>query len=95
VDYLEFLYRNYLPGKWLQWIQREWAKEFAKSADLETIDPLPIIVRAFESSQFHILRAYSTQLERIKQVLRKRKDNLFDLHMDGSDRVILEYPLAR
>ena len=95
VDYLEFLYRNYVPRKWLQWVQSEWAEEFARSAVEGAIDPLPAIVRAFASSQFHVLRGYATQMERIKQMLRKRKDKLFDLHMDGSDRVILEYPLAR
>jgi hypothetical protein len=95
VDYLEFLYRNYVPVKWLQWVQREWAEEFAGSAAEGAVDPLPTIIHAFTSSQFHVLRGYATQLERIKKMLRNRKDKLFDLHMDGSDRVILEYPLAR
>lgn len=95
VDYLEFLYRNYAPGKWLQWVRREWAKQFAESVTPDAIDPLPTIVAAFTSSQFEILRDYSTHIDRIKQMLRKKKDELFDLHMDGGDRVILEYPLAR
>lgn len=95
VDYLEFLYRNYVPGKWLHWVQRVWADDFVSPAGEEAIDPLPIIVSAFKSSQFHILREHATQLNRIKHALRKRKDELFDLQMEGPDRVILEYPLAR
>jgi hypothetical protein len=95
VDYLEFLYRNYAPGKWLQWVQREWGKQFAESATPESIDPLPTIFAAFTSNQFHILRNHSTQIDRIKEMLRKKKDDLFDLHMDGDDRLVLEYPSAR
>jgi len=95
MDYLEFLYRNYAPGKWLQWVQREWANEFAVSASKGAVDPLPTIVSAFTSSQFQVLRGYATQIERIKQMLRVRKDKLFDYQMNGSDRVILEYPLTR
>jgi hypothetical protein len=95
VDYLEFLYRNYAPGKWLQWVQRLWARQFAASATPDATDPLPIIVDAFTSSQFNVLRDRSTDIDRIKRMLRKKKDELFDLHMDGSDRLILEYPLAR
>lgn len=40
-------------------------------------------------------RAESVDIDRLKRVLRKRKDELFDLHLDESDRVILEYPAAR
>ena len=91
VDYLEFLYRDYAPETWLQWVQREWAKQF-ESATPDAIDPLPIIVAAFTSSQFQILRDYSNHIDRIKQFLRKKKDELFDLHINGDERVILGIP---
>ena len=95
VDYVEFLYRNYVPDKWLRWVRREWAKQRAETAALDDDDPFQTIVEAFSSSQFQILRDYSMDIERIKQMLRKKKDAFFDLHMDGGDRVLLEYPLAR
>ncbi len=95
VDYLEFLYRNYVNGKWLQWVQRQWTKEFAASAEGGAIDPLPTIIEAFRSGQFDVLRGYANEVDRLKKLLRKRKDELFDLHADGTDRVILEYPSAR
>lgn len=34
VDYLEFLYRNYVADKWLEWAEREWNREFASTAML-------------------------------------------------------------
>ena len=75
-----------------------WTEEtpaFKRSAAKGAVDPLPKILEAFKSSQFDYLRDHGSELQRMKQVLRKRKDELFDLHMDGPHRVILEYPLAR
>ncbi len=95
LDYLEFLYRHYHPNKWIRWVEREWAAEFAASAKADDVDPLPVIREAFASSQFDILRTYEHHLSRIKRLLRRRKDAIFDLHMDGADRTILEYPLTR
>jgi len=42
-----------------------------------------------------ILRDKSTAIDRIKKTLRLKKDAVFDLHRDGSDREVLEYPAAR
>lgn len=95
VDYLEFLYRTYTRGRWLKWAERVWAEEFAKSSKESDVNPFPKIVDAFSTGQFQILRDHSTYLARIKRALRQRKDKLFDLHMNGADREILEYPLAR
>ena len=95
VDYLEFLYRNYASAKWLKWVEREWGNEFNSTYQEGEIDPLPTIVRAFRSSEFQILRDYVLHLAKIKRTLRRRKDELFDLHTDRSDREILEYPAAR
>jgi hypothetical protein len=95
VDYFEFLYQNYVTGKWLKWAEREWEREFVRSSKKGEINQFSKIVDAFASSQFNILRDYSAYLARIKRALRNRKDDLFDLHMEGADREILEYPLAR
>ena len=95
VDYLEFLYRNFVPGKWVTWAEREWQKEFIQTSKPNDINPFPIILNAFATSQFHILREHSMVLCRIKRLLRKRKDALFAFHMEGTDREILEYPSSR
>lgn len=95
VDYLEFLYRNFVPAKWLRWAEREWEREFIKTANESDANLFPTIVDAFASSQFQILRDHADLLDRIKQALRIRKDESFDLCMEGLDRKILEYPLAR
>jgi len=94
MDFLEFLYRTFFPDKWLRWVEWEWAREFDGFSDA-TPDPLPRIFAAFRSGQFHVLRGCSVEIDRLKRMLRKRKDELFEHHMDGSDRLILEYPLAR
>jgi len=95
MDFLEFLYRTYAHDKWLAWVKREWSRHIASTRAGGTADPLPIILQAFESSRFRDLRSYATDLERIKRVLRRRKDELFKPRVDSSDRVLLEYPLAR
>jgi hypothetical protein len=95
VDYLEFLYRNYVPGRWITWAEREWQKEFVQTSKPDEPNPFATILEAFATSQFHILREHATVLSRIKRLLRKRKDELFAYHMEGADREILEYPSAR
>jgi hypothetical protein len=103
VDYLEFLYRNYAPATWLKWAEREWNREFAGEIQDEFAegiqgDKAPVfstIVDAFTTGQFQILQGCSARLSRFKQALRKRKDQAFELHMDGAHRELLEYPLAR
>jgi len=95
VDYLEFLYRNFVPAKWIRWAEREWEREFMATAKAGDVNHFPTIVDAFATSQFQILRDHAALLGRIKRAIRKRKDASFNLHMEGADREILEYPLAR
>lgn len=96
VDYLEFLYRHYEHTKWLKWAERQWKSEFLSRFDGQNdADPWPSIQEAYQNGELEFLRANSLWLERIKEVLRQRKDAGFTGHMQGSDRVILEYPAAR
>ncbi len=92
VDYLEFLYRNYFPEKWLAWVKNEWAKE---SISNDNNNPLTEILGAFEKGQFSLLRDLTNELERVKRKLRQSKDESFRYHARGSDRILLEYPSAR
>jgi hypothetical protein len=94
VDYLEFLYRHYVPVKWRRWAESVWGREYAPASEDEA-NPFVVVMRAFDSSQFDILRDNSAAMVRIKRALRRRKDEAFGLHMDGGDREILEYPAAR
>jgi hypothetical protein len=95
VDYLEFLYRNYAPAKWLKWAEHVWEREFRATANPGDLNHFPTIIEAFENSQIQILRDHAALLGRIKRALRTRKDDAFGCHMEGTDREILEYPLAR
>ncbi len=95
VDYLEFLYRNYHSEKWLEWLKRVWEDEFRKSAVRGDINPFSRIVDAIRSSQFQVLRALADDVSRIKRALRTKKDTLFAPHVNGEDRLLLEYPQAR
>ena len=53
------------------------------------------IVQAFRDPQFNVLRANAHVISQVKRTLREAKDALFNAHMEGTDREILEYPLAR
>ena len=95
VDYLEFLYRNYAPEMWRRWAEREWNREFDRAIQDARAPRFSTIVDAFTASQFQILQDHAALLNRFKRTLRKRKDECFDVHMNGTDRELLEYPLAR
>lgn len=92
MDFLEFLYRNHVPSKWLKWARKQWLSEGAGELREEQFDN---IVKAFRDQKLHPLRANADIVSQIKMSLRRAKDSLFDSHMGGSDREILEYPAAR
>lgn len=92
VDFLEFVYRNYVPNKWLKWARSQWLSTQKTQKDEDSFD---LIERAFGENQFDILKQQTNLISRIKRVLREAKDQKFTSHMLGADREILEYPLAR
>jgi hypothetical protein len=95
MDYLEFLYRQFVPGKWKGWMEHAWNEDFRLRGRAEEDNPFPNIVRAFSEGQMPVLRQHAADLARLKQLLRQRKDQLFDFHMDRLDRELVEYPEAR
>jgi hypothetical protein len=96
VDFLEFVYRNYLPADWLAWARRQWlAKNLVGPAEEEDEDPFGWLVRAFHGHQIDVLRSNAPLIANMKRALRELKDSRFGEHMDGTDREVLEYPLAR
>jgi len=74
-----FVYRTYVPDKWLRWVRRHWLNSGLPNAGDEENDLVP----------------HAGVIRQIKDLLRDAKDNAFPSHMNGPDREILEYPLAR
>jgi hypothetical protein len=93
-DFLEFIYRNHVPGKWFVWARRQWLLRRGEQGE-EAAAQFDQIARAFRDGQFAFLRANAHIISQIKHVLREAKDLLFKTHMDSADREILEYPSAR
>jgi hypothetical protein len=92
MDFLEFVYRNYQPKKWIEWARGTWLRKRGDEARSVQFDR---IVKAFREAQFNVLRDEAHAISQIKRVLRGAKDSLFKDHMNGADREILEYPQAR
>jgi hypothetical protein len=92
MDFLEFIYRNHVPAKWLQWARREW---LPKGSDEKRVGQFNRIVQAFRDPQLTLLRDNARVIAQIKKRLRESKDSFFKAHMEGADREILEYPVAR
>ena len=93
MNFLEFIYRNHAPDKLLRWARDQWlSKHGGGDQGGAKFDR---IVNAFRDGQFTVLRGNLPLIRRIKQELRRAKDSLFKSHMDGADREIIEYPLAR
>lgn len=95
VDYLEFLYRNYVSDEWLKWARRQWLAKGGADVKDDEDDPFERIVKAFTEAQFGVLETHAQVIRRIKKMLRDAKDSVFSAHMNGADREILEYPAAR
>jgi hypothetical protein len=94
VDFLEFIYRMYVPTKWVAWAKQVWFNSEAKRSQIEE-DFFTRMVEAFASAQFHLLRDDRSTIERLKRVLRQYKDSAFDLACDSADRELFEYPSGR
>ena len=90
LDFLEFVYRNHFPDKWLDWARRQWL-----GAQDGHEEPFDKVVQAFQDNQFGVLKAYASEIRQIKRRLREAKDSLFAAHMEGADREIVEYPCPR
>jgi hypothetical protein len=83
MDFLEFIYRNHVPTKWLRWARRQW---LAEGADEQRAGQFEEIVRAFRGSDLDALRANAHVISQVKRTLREAKDKLFKATMDGTDR---------
>jgi hypothetical protein len=91
VDYLEFLYRNFQSGKWVDWARHHWRTERGFPQDNE-IDPFELVLNAFTDAQISILRENAPVILQINRTLRRVKDSFFSAHMEPTDRELLAYP---
>ncbi len=95
MDFLEFIYRQFVPIKWKSWAEHEWNQDYFRRNGDHNSNPFPLMMKAFEESQISILREHEKNLKKLKRLLRDKKDRLFNYSMNGTDRELLEYPEAR
>lgn len=89
LDYLEFIYRTFVPIKWERWARKVWLSHRDDEATFNQI------VTAFKENQFSVLREYAAPISELKKLLRKAKDSAFKGYLSSVDREILEYPAGR
>lgn len=92
MDYFDFLYRHYAPEKWRMWAESVWNKHYIETQRPPQENPFRSIMDAFADSQIDVLRKHSDSVQRLKRVLRERKDELFNWCMDVEDRALVQYP---
>jgi len=92
VDFLEWIYRHFYHDRWLAWVDSVCRPAFAEKYG-EEAGPLDRIFRAFHESQIRVLREHKDDIERIKTLLRGKKDkNMFGLRASVEDHRIMAYP---
>jgi hypothetical protein len=89
MDYFDFIYRQYVPSKWRDWAEAVWNHRVQP----DPLDnPFPTIVAAFERGEIGVLREHAQSVQRLKQILSERKDELFEYCMSPEDLTLLRYP---
>ena len=92
VDFLEWVYRHFFHGEWLDRALRVCAPDFAKRYPRREDNPLERIFQAFNESQLGILREWTGEIQRIKGLLNERKGKAFSLRGSTEDRDLMAYP---
>jgi len=93
MDYFDFLYRHFSPRKWKAWAEAVWEKDYKEAQRPPQDNPFETIISAFEESQIEVLRKHSGEVQRLKRILGKRKDELFAARMDTQDKELIRYPV--
>ena len=91
VDFLDFLYRHYIPDAWRSWAERVWYASPGSAPRNDHNDWLPRIFEAFANSQLPVLRERARDLTRFKAALARAKESYLDLRVSREDRELLEY----
>ena len=90
VDFLDFIYRHFEPGKWLDWAERVW-NDFYEPRDPER-NPFGRIVAAYNESQIAVIRSLAAEISELVSVLANARDEMYDLRMNRDDRRVLSFP---
>lgn len=91
VYFLEWLYRHFYHGQWLRWAESVCRPDFATRHTEET-NPLDRVFGAFRESQITVLRDLRDEVMRVKELLRREKDRMYDLRASMDDRNLIAYP---
>lgn len=91
VDFLEWVYRHFYKDTWQCWAFCVCQGDFAERYEPDK-NPLERIFAAFQESQMTTLREWAWEIQRIKSLLRARKDEVYDILACAADRELLQYP---
>ena len=95
IDFFEHIYLQCYHAQWLAWAQSIWNRHWSVLAGRAALpNPFQTIVDAFRESQYQVLEQYQRDLEAIKNVLRRQKDDSYRLRVDGARCSLLAYPCA-
>lgn len=95
VDFFEHIYLQCYHNSWLAWAENVWNRHWSVAAGNAALpNPFQTIVDAFRESQYQVLEQYQRDLEAIKNVLRRKKDDGYRLRVDGARCSLLAYPCA-
>jgi hypothetical protein len=92
VDFFEHVYLQCYHPWWLSWAESLWSRHWQQTGKPVTANPFQTIVDAFRESQFPVLEQYGQDLQVLKDVLRRKKDDSYPLRVDGARCTLLAYP---
>jgi hypothetical protein len=94
VDFFEHIYLQCYHQVWLAWAEDAWNRHWSASSGAGAVNPFQTIVDAFRESQDAVLEEHQRDLEAIKNVLRRKKDDSYRLRVDSARCALLAYPSA-
>lgn len=92
VDFMEFVYRHYFPGVWLDWAERTWNRHYRQTKRNPELNPFRAIVSAFAENQIGVLHERTRDVSDLVDVLQREKDSLYELRMNAADRRLMTFP---
>jgi hypothetical protein len=94
IDFFEHIYLQCYHPLWLAWAENLWNRHWSLAARAGFPNPFHTIVDAFRESQYQVLEQHQQDVEALKSVLRRKKDDVYRLRVDGARCSLLAYPAA-
>ena len=94
IDFFEHIYVNCYHASWLDWAEGLWNQHWGLTGNAAAQNPFQTIVAAFRESQYPVLEQYEHDLQALKNVLRRKKDDSYRLRVDDKRCSLLAYPGA-